>query len=201
MPDSETSTPAKPALRLVPLDTAQPELADVIADLHRCLLPTSPATLLGTQFLRDFYYTFLPAHGLLHATIAYVDEVPAGFIAVTPNPNGFMGAALRRGWHRLAWTLFISVIAQPFTRVPALWEAFRIMTSRTGEALAAGTGEVLSLGVLPAYTDPKFAASSGLRIGRALVSTAFAASRTPAQKKFLPSSMRTICARDPCTSQ
>ncbi len=61
MPDSETSTPAKPVLRLVPLDAARPDLAGVITDLHLRLLPTSPATLLGTQFLRDFYYTFLPA--------------------------------------------------------------------------------------------------------------------------------------------
>src|SRR6185436_15260023 len=116
----------------------------------------SPAVLLGKRFLRDFYYTLLPEHGLIRAAVAYVDDVPAGFIAVTRDPNGFMSAAIKRWWHRVAWMLGLSVIEQPATRIPALLEAFRIMTSRKSDGILPDTGEFLSLCVMPAFTDPKF---------------------------------------------
>lgn len=160
---------AKPALRLAELGANSPDLAAAITLLHSRLLPTSPAVLLGERFLRDFYYTLLPAHGLIRASVAFVDDAPAGFIAVTADPNGFMGAAIRRWWYRVAWALGVSVLAHPFARVPALKEALAIMTSRTGEGPAPGTGEFLSLGVLPEFTDPKFVQRSGLRIARELV--------------------------------
>jgi len=165
----DTATPAKRILRIVSLDPARPELAGVIAGLHMRLLPTSPAVLLGEPFLRDFYYSLLPTHGLIRAAVAYVDDVPAAFVAVTSDPDGFMGKALRRWWYRLAWTLIASVVARPFTRIPALWEAAQIMTSRRGGAQEASTGEIMSLGVLAEYTDPKFVAASGLRIARELI--------------------------------
>ena len=159
----------KPVLRLASLDAASPQIANDVADMHTRLLPTSPVVLLGGRFLRDFYYTLLPAHGLIHAAAAYVDGKPAGFIAVTADPNGFMGAAIRRWWYRIAWMLCLSVAEHPITRIPALWEAIQIMTSRKGEGPAPGTGEFLSLGVLPEFTDPKFVQRSGLRIARDLV--------------------------------
>ncbi len=168
-PSGEAANTAKPKLRIVALEDAGTDAAAVVADLHTRLLPTSPAVLLGDRFLRDLYYTLLPSHGLIRAAAAYVDGTPAGFIAVTADPNGFMGAALRRWWYRIGWMLLLSVAEHPFTRIPALWEAIQIMTSRKGEGPARGTGEFLSLGVLPEFTDPKFVQQSGLRIARELV--------------------------------
>lgn len=168
-PPTETKITVKPKLRIAALDSASPHIADVVSDMHLTLLPTSPAVLLGKRFLRDFYYTLLPAHGLIHVMVAYVDDKPAGFIAVTPDPNGFMGVALRRWWYRIGWMLFLSVVAQPFTRIPALWEAFRIMTTRKDGEPDPYTAEFLSLGVLPEFTNPKFVMESGLRIARELI--------------------------------
>lgn len=169
-PPSGTLTASlKPKLRLALLDTASPHIADIVSEMHLTLLPTSPAVLLGKRFLRDFYYTLLPTYGLIHVMVAYVNETPAGFIAVTPDPNGFMGTALRRWWYRIGWMLFVSVVAQPFTRIPALWEAFRIMTARTDESPDPYRAEFLSLGVLPDFTNPKFVQESGLRIARELI--------------------------------
>ena len=168
-PPTETKVTVKPNLRIALLDSASPHIADVVSDMHLALLPTSPAVLLGKNFLRDFYYTLLPAQGLIHVMVAYVDDKPAGFIAVTPDPNSFMSTALRRWWYRISWILFISVIAQPFTRIPALWEAFRIMTARKDETPDPFTAEFLSLGVLPEFTNPKFVMESGLRIARELI--------------------------------
>jgi hypothetical protein len=99
--------------------------------------------------------------------MAYVDEAPAGFIAVTPDPNGFMGTAIRRWWYRIAWLLLLSVAEQP-SRLAALWEAFKIMRSRSDETPEPFTGEFLSLGVLPEFTEPRFVQQSGLRIAREL---------------------------------
>lgn len=166
---TETQLGQKPKLHIALLDPTSPHLADVVTDMHLALLPTSPAVLLGRSFLRDLYYSLLPAHGHIHVMVAYVNEIPAGFIAVTPDPSGFMGAALRKWWYRIGWMLTKSVIAQPFTRIPALWEAFRIMTTRTDEAPDPYTAEFLSLGVLPDFTNPKFVQESGLRIARELI--------------------------------
>ena len=168
-PPAETAGGKKPVLCIVLLDSAAPDLAASVCDMHTRLLPTSPAVLLGKRFLRDFYYTLLPAHGLIRAAVACVDDVPAGFIAVTRDPNGFMGAAIKRWWNRIAWMLSLSIVEQPFTRIPALWEAVQIMTSRKEGDPEPGAGEFLSLGVLPEFTDPKFVQQAGLRIARDLV--------------------------------
>ncbi len=168
-PPTETLAPVKPKLHIALLDSASPHIADAVAEMHVRMLPTSPVVLLGKRFLRDFYYTLLPAHGYIHVMIAYIGDQPAGFIAVTPDPNGFMGIALRRWWYRIGWILFVSVLAQPVKRLAALWEAFQIMTARKDVTPDPFTAEFLSLAVLPEFTNPKFVQESGLRVARELI--------------------------------
>jgi ribosomal protein S18 acetylase RimI-like enzyme len=161
-----------PHLEIRDLDTSsRPERAAVAA-MHAELLVNSPIVLLGERFLRDYYYGLLPSGGLIRAKLATVDGKPAAFTAYTADPNGFMRAAILRWWYRLAWVLGVSLIERP-SRFGALWEAVRIMATRGEEtAVPEGTGEILSLGVLPEFTDPGFVQSSGLRIARDLIQLA-----------------------------
>src|SRR6185295_6147646 len=110
---AEISGKTKSILRIVPLDGATPDVAVAVAEMHMRLLPKSPAALLGHRFLRDCYYTLLPAHGLIRATAAYVDGLPAGFVAVTRNPNGFMGEAIKHSAPVISWIIALSVLEHP----------------------------------------------------------------------------------------
>lgn len=168
--NSDGGKPLVPDVQYIEAMT-RPE-RESLARMHAQLLPNSPATLLGERFLRDFYYGLLPAGGLIRAAHVTLDGRPAAFIAYTADPNGFMGAAIRRWWYRLAWVLAVSVIERP-SRLGALWEAWRIMSTRGADpGVRAGTGEILSLGVLPEFTDPRFVQRTGLRIARDLVQMA-----------------------------
>jgi ribosomal protein S18 acetylase RimI-like enzyme len=119
------------------------------AALHMALLGHSPVALLGPAFLSEFYYRSLPRDGLITGVIAYVDGKPAGLLVATNDSDGFLSRGLRRHWLRIGWILLRTVVLRP-SRWPALWEALQIMGHRTAEA-EAGTGELLSFGVLPEF--------------------------------------------------
>lgn len=152
-----------PAYRLVKFDAHSPPQARDLTVLHRALLPRSPVALLGDEFMERFYYSILPREGLIFGALAYVDDRPAGFAVATHDSAGFMRTAFRRWWHRLAWVIGISLVVKP-TRVAALWEAWRIMTTRPAVRSSRPQGEALSIGVLPEYREPGFVRETGLRI-------------------------------------
>jgi len=164
-----TGADATPAYSIEQVHGLPREERAAIAKLHAELLPNSPIVLLGMPILRDFYYGLLADFGLIRVVRANVYGRLAGFCAYTNDPNGFMGSGLRRWWYRLAWNVGVSVLAKP-SRVAALWEAFQIMSSRGADAgVPEGTGEILSLGVAPEFTDPGFVRKTGLRIARDLI--------------------------------
>ncbi|MDX2240330.1 MAG: hypothetical protein NW224_06585 [Leptolyngbyaceae cyanobacterium bins.302] len=145
-----------------------------LAKLHAELLPTSPVSLLGRQFMQHFYYRFLPRDGLIFGAVAYVDDIPVGFIVATADATGFMSTALRHHWLYLGWILAWSILREPKCLI-AVWEALQIMRHQPPIPKdAAINGELLSLGVLPVYRSPRFIKQTGLRIAHDLVQTAVA---------------------------
>ncbi|MCI0590806.1 MAG: hypothetical protein L0Y67_04260 [Gammaproteobacteria bacterium] len=143
-----------------------------LARLHAVLLPTSAVSLLGQRFLERFYYTILPREGLIFGTVAYVDDQAAGFAVATRDSTGFMRTALARWWPYLAWIVGTSVIVAP-TSARAVWQVLRVM--RKQHPLAGDAqGEILSLGVLPVYREPRFIRESGLQISTDLLDRAVA---------------------------
>jgi ribosomal protein S18 acetylase RimI-like enzyme len=154
--------------RLVPFGPGAPAPARELAGLHAALLPQSPIALLGRPFMERFYYRALPAEGLLVGAVAYVDDLPAGFAVATADSSGFMRTAVRRRWPRLAWVLGASAILHPACVAP-MWQALRVMRQRRPVAPADRTGEILSMGILPAYRTPTFMRESRLRISTDLV--------------------------------
>ena len=142
-----------------------------LARLHAALLPESPVSQLGRRFMEDFYYRVLPREGLVAGAVAYVDEQPAGFIAATPDRNGFMRSGLRRGWPRALWAVGASVLTAPKS-LATLWWAWGAMHSRRPAADGEPAGEILSLGVLPAYREARFIRQSGLHIATDLLDVA-----------------------------
>jgi ribosomal protein S18 acetylase RimI-like enzyme len=149
--------------RIVMFDQQSPPVARDIAMLHRHLLAHSPVALLGDEFMERFYYSILPREGLIFGAVAYVDDKPAGFAVATHDSAGFMRTALRRGWRRLGVVIGLSILVKP-TRIAALWEAWRIMSTRPRVESTERQGEAISLGVLPEYRGPRFVRETGLRI-------------------------------------
>jgi ribosomal protein S18 acetylase RimI-like enzyme len=159
--------------RLAPFGAEEPAPVDNLARLHAELLPTSPVALLGRRFMEKFYYLILPCDGLIFGTIAYVEERPAGFVAATHDPSGFMKSALHRWWPYIVWIVGSSLFLAPKS-MGAAWEAWRVMQSRSLSQAGGSDGEILSLGVLPEYREPSFIRQSGLRISTDLLSDAVA---------------------------
>lgn len=138
-----------------------------IVRLHRELLPRSPLVLLGDRFMHRFYYRQLPRRGSIFGATAHVDGRMAGFVVATADAAGFMGDAVRRHAPSLGWVLATSILASP-RRLITLFEALRLMRGQS-HAVGEGAGEILSLGVLPPYTRPRFLRRSGLRIAADLL--------------------------------
>jgi ribosomal protein S18 acetylase RimI-like enzyme len=159
--------------RLVSFGIDEPAPVQSLARLHVELLPMSPVALLGRRFMEKFYYLILPRDGLIFGTIAYVEERPAGFVAATHDPSGFMRSALHRRWPCIVWVVGSSLILAPKS-MGAAWEAWRVMQSRSLSQAGGLDGEILSLGVLPEYRELSFIRQTGLRISTDLLSDAVA---------------------------
>lgn len=145
--------------------------------LHASLLSHSPVALLGTEFMRDFYYSFLPARGLIFGAVAYVDDEPAGFIVATDDASGFMGRGIRSGWWRLGGVMLRAVARHPIERLGAIREAIGIMRGLPASTQPRDYGELLSFGVLPKYRERAFVARRRLAISRDLATAALAEMR------------------------
>src|SRR5712691_3658318 len=141
--------------RVLPYGAGAPATVRDLARLHATLLPASPVSLLGRRFMENFYYRVLPREGLAFGAVAYVNEQPAGFVAATHDRNGFMRTAVRHYWPHLLWVIGVSVLTAPKS-LGAIWQAWRVMSSRRRAEGGEPEGEILSLGVLPAYREPGF---------------------------------------------
>jgi ribosomal protein S18 acetylase RimI-like enzyme len=157
--------------RIEPFDSARPAPAATLARLHEALLPRSPVQKLGRAFLEKFYYVHPVCDGAFFGAVAYIGAQPAGFIVATDDSAHFMQSVLRRHSLRLAATLALSILRSP-RRLAAAVEGLRIMTSRGPVDRNSGEGEILSLGVLPEFTGPKFVRESGLYVARDLLNNA-----------------------------
>ena len=140
-----------------------------LAALHAMLLPMSPLALLGKYFMEKFYYKDLPQQGLIFGAVAYIDDKPAGFIVATHDPAGFMWSGLCKRWYHLAWVLVTSILLKPQS-IKTMRKAFQIMSERrVSKDDDRADGEILSLGVLPAYLEPHFIRKTGLRVSADLM--------------------------------
>ena len=160
-----------PDYHLLSFGADGPPPARDLARLHAMLLPESPVSRLGSRFVEDFYYRVLPREGLLFGAVAYVDAQPVGFIAATHDRHGFMRTGLERAWPRLLAVLGVSVLSGS-TTVRAMWQAAQVRRRRSRGESALDGGEILSLGVLPAYRQPGFVRRSGIRVATDLLDLA-----------------------------
>lgn len=141
--------------RLESFDRQHPAPARIVACMHARLLPTSPAVKLGAGFLESIYYRALVEEGAVFGTVAWVDESPAGFIAVTGDSHHFMKIALRRRFPRIALAGAVALLKQP-TRVAAVFEVLRLMRTCESQQLEGAEGEILSMGIEEEYRRPEF---------------------------------------------
>jgi ribosomal protein S18 acetylase RimI-like enzyme len=161
----------RPVLALHALQGADAADVRAVARLHGELLAHSPVVLLGPEFMERFYYGRLPREGFIGACLARVDGEPAGFISFTTDASGFMTAALRRHWLRVAGILAGAIVRRP-ARLGAVREALTIMRGLPPSESAGGTGELLSFGVRPAYRGAAFVRRSGIDVGAKLLDAA-----------------------------
>jgi len=142
-----------------------------ISTLHGRLLPHSPVTLLGPEFMREFYYKDLPDLGLIFGNMAYVDKEPVGFIVATHNPSKFMIEGIKKRWLKLLYLMAKTILLHP-SRITSIFEAIRIMSKLPASAKKEKVGELLSLGVLPEYLKKMKNSNKQCNISKELVEKA-----------------------------
>jgi ribosomal protein S18 acetylase RimI-like enzyme len=131
--------------------------------LHKKLLPMSPVVRFGDRFTKKFYYNDLIKAGNIFAAVAYINKQPAGFISATYDSNGFMHSAVRKFWWKLVRIIGITILYNPKI-IPSIWETVRFMRSRKKKDFGQLEGEILSIGVLPEYSNFQFIQKTGIRI-------------------------------------
>lgn len=154
--------------KLDPRDRAA--VADV-ARLHGELLPGSPISRLGPDFMQRFYYRKLVEDGLVCCSIYYCDGAAAGFIAYTQYGTTFMSEGLRRHLLYLGAVMAVSVLRSPRRLATILWTLNHMRTQQGGQRPALAS-ELLSFGVLPQFRTAKYIRETGRRISMALYDSA-----------------------------
>ena len=149
--------------RLESFDQRNPPPAGIVAGMHARLLPTSPAVKLGADFLESCYYTILVEVGAVMGSVAWVDESPAGFIAVTDNSARFMRNALRRRPFRVIRAGAGALLENP-ARVAAVFEILMLMSAYQRQPIEDAEGEILSMGIEEVFRGPEFVSRSGHRV-------------------------------------
>jgi ribosomal protein S18 acetylase RimI-like enzyme len=142
-------------MSLVQLDPRNTADIDGVISLHIKYLGESPVVKMGRRFLREFYYRRLVEDGLIGCTLCRVGDEVVGFISYTDRPQDFMSIGLRRHFIYLSWLMSLSVLARP-AMVTDLMFVLKLMRARAreaGEVSFAGSGEALSMAVMPEYQN------------------------------------------------
>jgi ribosomal protein S18 acetylase RimI-like enzyme len=143
-----------------------------IGELHEELIPFGPLAALGPDFLRIVCYRAPIRAGLLSVALAEVDGVAAGFVAWTADSERFHAEAVRAHLLLAAWRAAVALARDP-RRLAAVPRILRVMVSRTHDDEDRSTfGEVIGIGVRPAFVSGAFRRRSGRWLSRDLVAHA-----------------------------
>jgi ribosomal protein S18 acetylase RimI-like enzyme len=157
-------------------DSRNPPPTAELVRMHCELLPSSPAVRFGPLFMKEVFYSRLPEMGSVFGAVAMIGGEHAAFVSATDDSAGFMSQALRRHFIRVVGSVAKSIAARP-TRVSAVFEVIRLMRHRGWQDDNQPQGEILSMGVRPAYRQPQFVAESQLSIAQDLLDHAVSAIR------------------------
>lgn len=123
-----------------------------VAVLHETQLGDSPVVLLGSRFLREFFYPKLVQDGLLECLICRADGRIVAFLSWTKYPHDFMMRGIRGHFIQLCW-IMLRQIAGQWSSIHSILAALRLVRERSGGSKRpdAATGEAVSLVVVPEF--------------------------------------------------
>ena len=154
------------------IDPDNPSDVRAIARMHLELLSWGPLAALGRPFRERCCYSMLLREDLMRAFVYQVQGEPAGFVAYTCQPAGFLLQVVRRHVVRIVWLALVSVLCQPrgILRLVSSMRRLRYKIVR-GTGLPSADAEILAIGVYPHYRSACFVNRTGLHIGRELFQT------------------------------
>ncbi len=151
------------------VDATDKVVVSTVALLHQQLLDWGIAQL-GILFLKHVCYTKLIRDGLLKATLCQVNGKPAGFVTYTDKAMTFQRTALNKHWLFVSLLLVVSIFSKPRIIFRLIKEIRMIQYRKIrGESSENYSAEILAIGVLPEYRDPKFIYETRLRISQQLI--------------------------------
>jgi ribosomal protein S18 acetylase RimI-like enzyme len=160
-----------PSHELRDIDPRVPLETRWAARLHRELFAqVGLIAQLSERLLARFAYTTLVRDGLMKATVALVDNQPAGLATYTTDSKAVHQAVTNKYLGRVVREALVSLLLEPrmLLGVPG---AIRHLFERRHERIDGGApvAEVLAIGVLPPYRSPEFIRRTGVRIADQLL--------------------------------
>ena len=158
VPSREDEEPAavvdeEPYPSLAPMEVTDKRDVAGAAHLHAALLPESPVPRMGDRFMRKFYYPQLVGSGLIHCQLCVHESQYVGFIVYTDRPGEFMSRGIRQHFGSLVGALW-QLPFQP-SRLRIVRDVLK-EGRRRQRATREKVGEILTMGVLPAYRGRRF---------------------------------------------
>jgi ribosomal protein S18 acetylase RimI-like enzyme len=159
----------QPTYAIIPFDHNHRPPTKALAQLHCQILPRSPISLLGRRFAQKVYYGLLSQNDLMFGAVAYMNNQPIGFIAVTTHPQDFMQIAIKRHFIYISSIIALSTIAHPIQQISGIWQALSIMRHLPTSNINTDEAELLSFGVVAEYRYSAMGKQIGHHVARDLL--------------------------------
>mgnify|MGYP001247573535 FL=1 len=151
------------------LDYNNIEHRKAAANLHIKLLENSYLSMLGYDFLVDYYYKLLIKNGIINCLLCVSNNKYIGFVGFTKYPFSFMTSGFKKYFFQFSFFFIKKIFIKPkiiILLIKIVKEAIsRKFTKKTTNSLS----ELLSIGVLSEHSNDKDIVT-GLPVSRLLVS-------------------------------
>ena len=138
--------------------------------MHAKLLKDSYLSMLGYDFLVDYYYNLLIKNEIINCLLCVNNNKYIGFAGFTKFPFSFMTMGLKKNF----FTFLIFFIKKMLTKPKIIIVVFKIITEsiirKFSKKSTKSLSEFLSLGVLSEHSDEKDV-STGLSASRLLITS------------------------------
>jgi ribosomal protein S18 acetylase RimI-like enzyme len=139
-------------ISIVKFDAGNQKQMDVMASIHRAVLPDSFVVLMGNTFMKKFYYNVLPRLGYLNCFLAELNNEYVGIIVTNKKPFSLIRSSIPYHFFRITWVMVLALISNP-KRIKVVIDLLKYKPDPLLKTFEdTGTAfEILTIGVLEEY--------------------------------------------------
>lgn len=125
---------------------------NVIAEIHKSVLPDSFVVMMGEMFMKKFYYKVLPKLNYLKCFLAFYDNRYVGMIVTNKKPYSLIRSAIPHHFFLIGWVMVVAVITD-LRRIGVIIDLMKYKPDPLLKKFEdTGTAfEILTIGVIEKY--------------------------------------------------